>query len=268
MRRLVNTSISLFFGLTMFQTFGAGCTARVQVGQAGPDEGAAGGVESSAGSGGAGGGFSSTSGSSSAVVGAGGFSSTSGSSSAVVGAGGFSSTSGSSSVVVGSSSVVAGAGGGDAAPTAGAIALFRGEFPGEPSNESGSSSSVGGGPGADPNDLFIIFGAPVSSCADPSYISCGSWMLAVSISPALQVPGIIDLSWPDPWSYYAVSGPGSDSGSCSFDAGYVTSGTMEIVSIDDAEVVVRLSDAVVRMNGGTDTDAPDANGEYTAALCP
>ncbi|WP_437501008.1 hypothetical protein [Sorangium sp. So ce1099] len=250
----MDTSISLFFGLTMFQAFGAGCTARVQVGD-------------DSGSGGTGGGFSSTSVSSvvgSATVGSGGFSSTSVSSvvgSATVGSGGFSSTSVSS--VVGSATV--GSGGGDSAPTAGAIALFRSEFPGEPSNDSGSGYS--GGPGTDPNDLFIIFGAPVSSCADPSYTSCGSWMLAISISPALQVPGIIDLSWPDPWSYYVVSGPGRDDGSCSFDAGYLTSGTMEIVSIDDEEVVVRLSGAVVRMSG-TDTDAPDANGEYTAALCP
>ncbi|WP_437303781.1 hypothetical protein [Sorangium sp. So ce388] len=52
----MNTSIFLFFGLMMFQTFGAGCTARVQVGDdsdRGDQEigldGAAGGVESSAG---------------------------------------------------------------------------------------------------------------------------------------------------------------------------------------------------------------------------
>ncbi|WP_437660017.1 hypothetical protein [Sorangium sp. So ce1182] len=52
----MNTSIFLFFGLMMFQTFGAGCTARVQVGDdSGSDgqevepDGAAGGVESSAG---------------------------------------------------------------------------------------------------------------------------------------------------------------------------------------------------------------------------
>src|SRR5688500_302129 len=132
MRRLVNTSIFLSFGLMMFQTFGAGCTARVQVGddsgsgrqEVGPD-GAAGGVEPSAGS------------------------------------GGFSSTSAGSSVAVG-------AGGGDSAPTAGAIALFKSQLPREPSNDSGSSSSAGGGPDTDPDDLFIMFGAPVTSCANPA----------------------------------------------------------------------------------------------------
>ncbi|MGK3986533.1 hypothetical protein WME99_26040 [Sorangium sp. So ce136] len=244
----MNTSISLFFGLMMLQTFGAGCTARVQVGddsgrgdqEAGPD-GATGGVESSAGSGGAGGGFSSTSGSSVAV-----------------GSGGFSSTSG-SSVAVGVSSVTVGSGGGDSAPTAGAIALFRSEFPGEPSNDSASSSSVGGGTGIDPYDLFIVFGAPVSSCADPTYAhGCDNWQLGISIPPALQVPGIIDLSAPEQWSYYVVNSPDSGGG-CSSGEGSFTSGTMEIVSIDAAEVVVRLS--------GTDTHDFDANGEYTAARC-
>ncbi|MGK3960136.1 hypothetical protein WMF38_44690 [Sorangium sp. So ce118] len=49
----------------------------------------------------------------------------------------------------------------------------------------------------------------------------------------------------------------------------MTSGTMEIVSIDAAEVVVRLSGLVVQM-GGNDTDPEDldVNGEYSAALCP
>ncbi|WP_437596802.1 hypothetical protein WMF28_29955 [Sorangium sp. So ce590] len=235
----MNTSISLFFGLMMFQTFGAGCTARVQVGdssgdqEVGPD-GAAGGVESSVGSGGAGGG--------------GGFSSTS-VSSVAVGSGGFSSTS--------VSSVAVGAGGGDSAPTAGAIALFRCESPGEPSN-CGSSSSAG--PGTDPYDLFIVFGAPVSSCADPSNaIGCDNWQLIITIPPALQVPGIIDLSELELWSGYVMSSR-DRGGNCLWSEGSFASGTMEIVSIDAAEVVVRLS--------GTDTHDFDANGEYTAARCP
>ncbi|XYH94594.1 hypothetical protein ACMHYB_43195 [Sorangium sp. So ce1128] len=42
---------------------------------------------------------------------------------------------------------------------------------------------------------------------------------------------------------------------------------MERTTTDAAEVVVRLSGVVVRLSG-TDTDDLDANGEYTAALCP
>ncbi len=241
MRHLVDTSISLFFGLMMLQTFAAGCTARVQVGDdsgSGDQEvgshGAAGGVESSAGSGGADGGVSSTS-----------------VSSVAVGSGGFISTSG--------SSVAVGAGGGGSAPTAGAIAFFRSETPGEQPNDSGSSASVGGGPGTDPYDLFFAIGVPVSSCAElSSGPRCGDWQLGISIPPALQVPGIIDLSAPELWSYYVASSPDSGGGCWSGEGDFV-SGTLEIVSIDAAEVVLRLS--------GTDTLHFNANGEHTAARC-
>ncbi|WP_437955549.1 hypothetical protein WME76_29080 [Sorangium sp. So ce119] len=233
----MKTPISLFFGLMMLQTFGAGCTALVKVGddsgqEAGPDDDA-----HMTGSGGTGGDFSTGGGSS-------------------VGNGGDFSTGGGSSVGVGGASST---GGGPEPATAGAIALFRNEFP-ERSNDSGSSSAGSGGPGTSPNDLFIIFGAPVSSCADPSWTTgCGNWQLGISIPPALQVPGIIDLSAPDVlFSSYVVSRP--DRGDCWWGEGSFRSGTMEIVSIDAAEVVVRLS--------GTDTQEFDANGEYTAARCP
>ncbi|KYF76064.1 hypothetical protein BE11_03355 [Sorangium cellulosum] len=232
----------------MLQTFGAGCTAQVEVGddsgkgggrEAGPDDDADG-TGSSASSGGAGGSFSTGGGS---PVGSGGESgSTSGSSS--VGTGGGFST-----------------GSGPEPATAGAIALFRSQFP-EPSNDSGSSSAGSGGSGTAPNDLFILFGAPVSSCADPSGTTgCGNWQLGIAIPPALQVPGIIDLSAPDVlFSSYVVSRPDRGDGECWWGEGSFRSGTMEIVSIDAAEVVVRLS--------GTDTEDLDANGEYTAARCP
>jgi hypothetical protein len=244
MRRLVNTSISLFFGLMMLQTFGAGCTALVEVGDdsddgggqaAGPDDDAHG-----TGSGGVGG--NSSTGSSSSV-----------------GNGGNSSTGGGSSVGAGDS---ASTGSGSGPATAGAIALLRSEFP-EPSNESGSSSSGGGpGPGTSPNDLFIIFGVPVSSCADPtSFNGCDNWALGIAIPPALQVPGILDLSAPEVlYSNYTVSRSDRGDDGCWWGEGSLRSGTMEIVSIDAAEVVVRLS--------GTDTHDIDANGEYTAARCP
>ncbi|WP_437478964.1 hypothetical protein WME75_31645 [Sorangium sp. So ce1014] len=240
----------------MLQTFAAGCTARVQVGDdsgSGDQEvgshGAAGVVESSAGSGGADGGVTSTS-VTSVAVSSGGFISTSGSSVAV-GAGGGGSTSG--------SNVAVGSGGGGSAPTVGAIAFFRIDTPGEQPNDSGSSASVGGGPGTDPYDLFFAIGVPVSSCAElSSGPRCGDWQLGISIPPALQVPGIIDLSAPEVWSYYVASSPDSGGGCWSGEGDFV-SGTLEIVSIDAAEVVLRLS--------GTDTLHFNANGEHTAARC-
>ncbi|WP_437974044.1 hypothetical protein WMF11_36470 [Sorangium sp. So ce295] len=73
------------------------------------------------------------------------------------------------------------------------------------------------------------------------------------------MPGIIDPSAPEVlFSYYTVSRPDTDG--CWSGDGSFRSGTMEIVSIDAAEVVIRLS--------GTDTHDIDANGEYTAARCP
>ncbi|WP_437710237.1 hypothetical protein WMF45_36240 [Sorangium sp. So ce448] len=249
----MNTSIPLFVGLMMLQTFGAGCTALVEVGddsddgggqETGPGDDAHG-----IGSGGAGGNSSTGGGSS---VGNGGNSSTGGGSS--VGSGGDSSTGGASSVGAGGP---ASTGSGSGPATAGAIALLRNEFPGEP-----ESSGSAGGPGTSPNDLFIIFGVPVSSCADPTwYDGCDNWALGIAIPPALQVPGIVDLSAPEVlYSFYTVTRPDRGDGGCWSGSGDLRSGTMEIVSIGAAEVVVRLS--------GTDTQDIDANGEYTAARCP
>ncbi|MGK4000852.1 hypothetical protein [Sorangium sp. So ce1024] len=75
------------------------------------------------------------------------------------------------------------------------------------------------------------------------------------------MPGIIDLSAPEVlFAHYVVSRSDGPDGTCWWGEGSFASGTMEIVSIDAGEVVVRLS--------GTDTHYFDANGEYTAARCP
>lgn len=226
MRRLANPSISLFFGLMMLQTFGAGCTAFVEVGDdsghaAGPDDDANG-----TGSGGAGGSFSTGGGS-------------------PVGSGGN-----------------FGTGGGPESATAGAIALLGSQLP-EPPDDPWSSSATGGGPSPDPDDLMVIIGAPTRSCAAPNAaLECGDWRVSFRIPPTLQVPGIIDFSDENFYllSLYHVNGPDRGDGDCSRIGGIFTSGMLEIVSIDAANVVVRLS--------GTETDRFDANGEYTAARCP
>ncbi|WP_437935109.1 hypothetical protein [Sorangium sp. So ce341] len=308
MRRLANTSISLFFGLMMLHTFGAGCTAFVEVGddsgdgggqEAGPDDdahgtGSGGGViaegGSSVGSGGgvsaevgssvgSGGGVSAEVGSSvgsgggvSAEVGSsvgsgGGVSAEVGSS---VGSGGNSSTGGGSPVGSGGNSGTGGGpsvgsgstGSGSASETVGAIALLGSQLPDRP-DDPWSSSATGGGPPHDPDDLFVIIGPPVRSCAAPNAaLECGDWRVSFRIPPTLQVPGIIDFSDENFYliSLYAVNGPDRGDGDCSRLGGLFTSGTLEIVSIDAANVVVRLS--------GTETDHFDASGEYTAPRCP
>ncbi|KYF63351.1 hypothetical protein BE04_07165 [Sorangium cellulosum] len=243
----------MFFGLMMLQTFGAGCTAFVEVGD---DSGHAAGPDDDANGTGSGGGVSAEVGSS---VGSGGgdVSAEVGSS---VGSGG-----GDVSAEVGSS---VGSGGGVSAEvgsesaTAGAIALLGSQLPELP-DDPWSSSATGGGPSPDPDDLMVILGAPARSCAAPNAaLECGDWRVSFRIPPALQVPGIIDFSDENFYllSLYHVNGPDRGDGDCSRIGGIFTSGTLEIVSIDAANVVVRLS--------GTEADRFDANGEYTAARCP
>jgi len=211
MRRLVNTSIPLFFGLMMLQTVGAGCTSLVEVGDNSGDDGdvgpngVTGGEESSASSG-------------------------------------------------GSSSTT---GGGSEPATAGAIALFGSQLPEQP-----APGWLGGVLDPNPEDLFVFIGAPVNHCANPhEFLGCDTWHVAINIPPAMQVPGVIDLSAPDLVPFATAHGPSYPSGRCewSFAGGFVP-GTLEIVSIDAAKVVIRLS--------GTSTEDFDANGEYTAARCP
>ncbi|WP_437314379.1 hypothetical protein [Sorangium sp. So ce385] len=283
MRRFANTSISLFFGLMVLQTFGAGCTARVEVGddsgdgggqEAGPDDdahgsGSGGGVSAEGGSSvGNGGNFSTGGGSSvgnggnfstggGSPVGSGGNSSTGGGS--PVGSGGNSGTGGGSPVGSGGNS---GTGGGSESAPAGAIALLGSQLP-DPPDDPGSSAATGGGSPPDPNDLLVVIGAPARSCAAPNAaLECGDWRVTLRIPPSLQVPGIIDFREDNflGLSIYGVYGPDRGDGDCSRIGGIFTSGTLEIVSIDAANVVVRLS--------GTETDRFDANGEYTAPRCP
>ncbi|XXT16468.1 hypothetical protein WME94_40170 [Sorangium sp. So ce429] len=259
----MNTSISLFFGLMMLQTFGAGCTAFVEVGddsgdgggkEAGPDDDANG-----TGSGGAGGGVS-TGGSSS--VGSGGNFSTGGSGGGIsvegsssVGSGGGVGTGGSSSVGSGGSGST---GSGSGPATAGAIAFLGSQLP-DPSGEPGSSSATGGGPSPAPDDLYVLIGAPALSCADP-YPGCDAWHVRFIIPPAAQVPGVYTLNGQDLTSSFGVNGPDTGEDTCTAFGGTFAPGTLEIVSIDATKVVVRLS--------GTDTHGFDASGEYTAARCP
>ncbi|WP_437731253.1 hypothetical protein [Sorangium sp. So ce1335] len=256
----MNTSISLFLGLMMLQTFGAGCTALVEVGDDSDDSG-----NVSTGSGspvGSGGGWptaesGSVSGSSS--VGSGNGVGTGGGSPVGSGAGWPTAESGS---VSGSSSVGSGGSGstgsGSGPTTASAVAFLGSELP-DPSDEPGSSSATGGGPSPGPDDLYVLIGAPALSCAEP-YVGCDAWHVSFIIPPAAQVPGIYPLNGRDLTASFGVNGPDRGSGSCGAFGGTFGPGVLEIVSIDATKVVVRLSD--------TPTSEFDANGEYTAVRCP
>ncbi|WP_199694090.1 hypothetical protein, partial [Sorangium cellulosum] len=149
-------------------------------------------------------------------------------------------------------------GGGSGPATAGAIALLGSQLP-DPSGEPGSSSATGGGPSPDPDDLYVLIGAPALSCAHP-YAGCDAWHASFIIPPAAQVPGVYTLNGRDLTSSFGVNGPDRGGETCAAFGGTFGPGTLEIVSLDATEVVVRLS--------GTPTSEFDANGEYTATRCP
>ncbi|WP_438014875.1 hypothetical protein WMF18_28805 [Sorangium sp. So ce315] len=269
----------------MLQTFGTGCTALVEVGddsgdgggrEAGPEDNADGSGSSASGGGvGTGGGPSVSSGSG---VGTGGGVSTGGgpsvSSGSGVGTGGGVSTGGGPSVSSGSSVGAGGGvstgggppvssgptGGGPGPATAGAIALLGSQLP-DPSEGSGSSSSAGGGPSPAPDDLYVLIGSEAQSCTDPqAAVGCGNWRTEFIIPPASQVPGIYTLNGRDLTSSFYEGGLERGDGTCWQVGGTFGPGTLEIVSIDATEVVIRLS--------GTPTGEFDANSEYTAVRCP
>ncbi|WP_434042204.1 MULTISPECIES: hypothetical protein [Sorangium] len=282
----MNTSISLFFGLMTLQTFGAGCTALVEVGddsgdgggrEAGPGDDADG-SGSSASGGGAGGGVSTGGGPSvSSGVGVstgGGPSVSSGvgvstgggpsvSSGVGVSTGGGPSVSSGVGVGTGGGSPVSSGptGGGPGPATAGAIALLGSQLPG-PSG-SGSSSSAVGGPSPAPDELYVLIGSEAQSCTAPqTAVGCGNWRTEFIIPPASQVPGIYPLDGRYLTSSFYQSGPERGSGTCWQAGGTFGPGTLEIVSIDATEVVIRLS------GDPTGTGEFDINGEYTAVRCP
>ncbi|WP_437775883.1 hypothetical protein [Sorangium sp. So ce1097] len=306
----MNTSISLFFGLMTLQTFGAGCTALVEVGddsgdgggrEAGPGDDADGSGSSASGGGaGTGGGPSvstgsgvSTGGGPSVSTGSG--VSTGGGPSVSTGSG--VSTGGGPSVSTGSgvstgggpsvsSGVGVGAGGGSPVgasvgvgtgggppvssgptgggpgpATAGAIALLGSQLP-DPSG-SGSTSSAAGGPSPAPDELYVLIGSEAQSCTAPqTAVACGNWRTELIIPPASQVPGIYPLDGRYLTSSFYQSGPESGNGTCWQAGGTFGPGTLEIVSIDATEVVIRLS------GDPTGTGEFDIDGEYTAIRCP
>ncbi|WP_437980673.1 hypothetical protein [Sorangium sp. So ce117] len=130
----------------------------------------------------------------------------------------------------------------------------------------GSSGSGGGGPALDPNDLFLRASDLGVSCGSPTtHLTCGGhWALSIVLPSAYQQVGVYDLEDPALVSYSHMSETGEpyspQPDDCPWGGGSFGPGTLEILSIDEAEVRFRLS-----VGSLWETDP---SGEYTAPRCP
>jgi hypothetical protein len=146
----------------------------------------------------------------------------------------------------------------DPVPGAGGIALRYGDFP-PPSSSSGSTGSGGGTP-IDPERIYITFGSQKPLCEAPFESGgCGNWKVAFGLPPELLKPGVLELADARLNSYSSFSGPDRGGGDCYGGGGSFADGTVEIVSVDEEKIVVRLEN--------TWTYDFDANGEHTIDRC-
>ncbi len=133
----------------------------------------------------------------------------------------------------------------------------------------GSSSSSSGGD-VDSGTLYVMIGSPAPACADPfgSSASCGpAFSVSIGIPPALQQPGTLALNSGVTSTFSEMEAASSATPAvCPVSGGSFTDGTLEIVSIDAAQVVVTLSGTM--MFAGDDVPDEVANGTYTALRCP
>lgn len=130
---------------------------------------------------------------------------------------------------------------------------------------SGSSSSVGGGPALNPNDLFLRASDLGASCDSPSTdLTCGGhWQLSIALPPEMQQVGVYDLEDPAILAYSYMSETGEQNSpnpeDCPWGGGSLGAGTLEILSIDENEVHFRVELEYWNAN---------PSGEYIAPRCP
>ncbi|MDC0678169.1 hypothetical protein [Sorangium atrum] len=169
-----------------------------------------------------------------------------------------------------------GSSGGDAEPgdALPAVALTRAQMDvlwdryWESQGDVGGSSGSGGGdgPALDPDDLFLRASDLGVSCGSPTtQLRCGGhWQLSIVLPSAYQQVGVYDLEDPALISYSHMSETGEPYSprpdDCPWGGGSFGPGTLEILSIDNAEVRFRLT-----VGSLWDTDP---SGEYTAPRCP
>lgn len=151
--------------------------------------------------------------------------------------------------------------GGGAGPSGEAIAMLYSQIPPPGGGSSGESSSVASGNPVDPSTLYIFLGNHAIACNDPyGDVTCSEWDVTIGIPTSLQKPGVIKLDNPEIISNFSVNLDPDASGMCGGGGGSFWDGTLEIVSIDDAQVVGKLEN--------TATFDFDANGDFTALRCP
>jgi hypothetical protein len=145
---------------------------------------------------------------------------------------------------------------GDPTPTMQAVAMLYSEVPWSVPG-SGSSTSTGGS--IHPDTLYIFIRNDGALCADPMAAQgCGgNWGVTIAIPPHLQTPGVYPLSSPDLISMFSATGP--DPNDCWFGGGSFIDGDLEILSIDEGQLTISLSN--------TYAYDFDANGSYTVPRC-
>ncbi|XXT17031.1 hypothetical protein WME94_43065 [Sorangium sp. So ce429] len=124
-----------------------------------------------------------------------------------------------------------------------------------------------GGPTPDPEALHLFLGSAAESCADPwSPLACtGASRVSLSLPPAYQKPGILDLTDPAIAASFSFTHPAS--ADCTAGEpinGVFDGGTIEILSIDESGVSCRVYGSHTVLTHG----AFDADGLYTASSCP
>lgn len=147
--------------------------------------------------------------------------------------------------------------------------LFPGGAGGGPTCVGGGTGGFGGAPscpGPDPKTLYLEIGTPSPTCSDPQPpLECGNqYIVSIGIPPALQVPGVIQLSDPTLISTIGETGPAEDGdpNTCPGGGGSFVSGTLTIVAIGKASVTFSLA--------GTDPvdfGVGSVDGEYLAPRC-
>jgi hypothetical protein len=136
----------------------------------------------------------------------------------------------------------------------------------EPPPPEGSSGSGGDPLPFDPDTLVLVFGSEPVACAAPTGLgeSCppAEWKVHIPLSVQNQHPGtylLADLveEGVAGGPYMEEQGQNQDAADCWWGAGTFFGGTLEVISIDDAQVTFRLSGS----------DKPEADGVRTVPIC-
>lgn len=157
-----------------------------------------------------------------------------------------------------------GAGGSIAVGPPSAIAEYA-SMVSPPPPGTGSSSTSTGGTGVDPNTLFVRIGNYGPACGNSFSFGCTdppTWQVSIGLPPSMQVPGVYALDNPSINAFASLSGSNGSPGDCWGGGGSFIDGTVEVVSNDGYNIVLRLAGT----NGGGFTEF-SADGQYTAPIC-